>query len=98
MGSMDVIELSPSVRMPRFPVGQAYLWRDPDSLTLIDTGIAGAGADIAAAIGGFGLAPTDLDRVILTHFHEDHSGNAAEVGVWDGVTVPAHRRDAPIPS
>lgn len=37
------IDLLPNLRMLRFPVGQAYLWRDPDSLTLIDTGLAGAG-------------------------------------------------------
>lgn len=93
---MDVVELLPHLRMLRFPVGQAYLWRDPDSLTLVDTGLAGAGPDITRAITGFGLKPTDLDRVVLTHFHEDHTGSAAEVGAWDGVTVLAHRRDAPI--
>ncbi|MGH3916899.1 MAG: MBL fold metallo-hydrolase [Pseudonocardiaceae bacterium] len=93
---MDIVELLPTLRMLRFPVGQAYLWRDPDSLTLIDTGLSGSGADIARAITGFGLTPADLDRVVLTHFHEDHTGSAAEVGDWGGVTVLAHRRDAPI--
>lgn len=93
---MDVIHLLPNLRMLRFPVGQAYLWRDPDSLTLVDTGLAGAGQDISRAITGFGLKPTDLDCVVLTHFHEDHTGSAAEVGAWDGVTVLAHRREAPI--
>jgi glyoxylase-like metal-dependent hydrolase (beta-lactamase superfamily II) len=34
--------------------------------------------------------------VVLTHFHEDHTGSAAEIGAWDGVTVLAHRREAPI--
>jgi hypothetical protein len=43
---VNVIDLLPNLRMLRFPVGQAYLWRDPDSLTLIDTGLAGAGHDI----------------------------------------------------
>ncbi|MGH3929836.1 MAG: SDR family NAD(P)-dependent oxidoreductase [Pseudonocardiaceae bacterium] len=71
-------------------------WRDPDSLTLIDTGLSGSGADIARAITGFGLTPADLDRVVLTHFHEDHTGAAAEIGAWGEVTVLAHRRDAPI--
>jgi glyoxylase-like metal-dependent hydrolase (beta-lactamase superfamily II) len=93
---VDVVDLLPNLRMLRFPVGQAYLWRDPDSLTLIDTGLAGSGPDITRAIIGFGLTPTNLDRVVLTHFHEDHAGAAAEVGDWGKVTVMAHRREAPI--
>ncbi|GAP47798.1 metallo-beta-lactamase-like protein [Streptomyces azureus] len=38
---MDVIELQPRLHLLRFPVGQAYLWRDGDDrgeLTLIDAG------------------------------------------------------------
>lgn len=70
-GLVDVVDLHPNLRMLRFPVGQAYLWRDPDLLTLIDTGLAGSGPDITRAIIGFGLTPTDLDRMVLTHFHED---------------------------
>ncbi|MGH3976411.1 MAG: MBL fold metallo-hydrolase, partial [Pseudonocardiaceae bacterium] len=93
---MEVVDLLPNLRMLRFPVGQAYLWRDADSLTLVDTGLAGVGPDITRAITGFGLKPADLDRVVLTHFHEDHTGSAAEVGAWAGVTVMAHRREAPI--
>ncbi|MGH3720578.1 MAG: MBL fold metallo-hydrolase [Pseudonocardiaceae bacterium] len=93
---VDVVDLLPTLRMLRFPVGQAYLWRDPDALTLIDTGLAGSGPDITRAIIGFGLTPTDLDRVVLTHFHDDHAGAAAEVGDWGEVTVMAHHREAPI--
>jgi glyoxylase-like metal-dependent hydrolase (beta-lactamase superfamily II) len=38
----------------------------------------------------------ELDRVVLTHFHDDHAGAAAEVGDWGKVTVMAYRREAPI--
>lgn len=95
-GGVDVVDVLPNLRMLRFAVGQAYLWRDADSLTLIDTGLAGSGSDIARAIAAFGFTPADLDRVVLTHFHEDHTGSAADVGAWNGVVVMAHRRDAPI--
>lgn len=93
---MELVRLGPHLHLLRFPVGQAYLWRDQDSLTLIDTGVVGSGDSIARAIGECGLAPQDLDRVILTHFHEDHTGSAAEVGGWAGVPVLAHRLDAPV--
>jgi Metallo-beta-lactamase superfamily len=43
-----------------------------------------------------GHEPADLRRLVLTHFHIDHVGTAAEVAAWGGVTVCAHRADAPV--
>ncbi|WP_246148170.1 MBL fold metallo-hydrolase [Nonomuraea turkmeniaca] len=76
--------------------GQAYLWNDAGALTLIDTGIATSGGDIADAIGRLGFRTRDVRHVILTHFHEDHSGGAAEISSWGDVIVMAHRREAPV--
>lgn len=75
---------------------QAYLWRDADGVTLIDTGTADAGSAIAAALDEIGLAPPDIDRVVLTHFHDDHVGAAAEIREWGDIEVVAHEADAPI--
>jgi glyoxylase-like metal-dependent hydrolase (beta-lactamase superfamily II) len=75
---------------------QAYLWRDADGVTLIDTGAADAGAEIAAALDELGLEPPDIDRVVLTHFHDDHVGAAAEVRQWGDIEIVAHAADAPI--
>jgi hypothetical protein len=39
---METIEMLPGLlHMFRFGVGQAYLWQDPGSLTLIDAGPPG---------------------------------------------------------
>ncbi|HEX5995607.1 MAG TPA: MBL fold metallo-hydrolase [Jiangellales bacterium] len=75
---------------------QAYAWVDSDGVTLVDTGAVGSGSAIEAALRGIGLAPADVDRVVLTHFHDDHAGSAAEVATWPGVQVVAHALDAPI--
>lgn len=75
---------------------QAYLWTDEDGATLIDTGAADNGVDIAAALEELGLLPQDIKRVVLTHFHEDHVGAAAEVREWGDVEVIAPRVDARI--
>jgi glyoxylase-like metal-dependent hydrolase (beta-lactamase superfamily II) len=34
--------------------------------------------------------------VLLTHWHPDHAGSAAEISAWPNVKVWAHRADASI--
>ncbi|CAL9666625.1 MBL fold metallo-hydrolase [Streptomyces sp. enrichment culture] len=87
---MDVIEVLPRLFMLRFPVGAAYLWRDDDGLTLIDTGTADRAAQIEGVVDG------ELRRIVLTHWHEDHTGSAAELAARHGAEVVAHRLEAPV--
>ena len=75
---------------------QAYIWRDDSGATLIDTGAADGGGEIALALDEIGLAPQDIRRVVLTHFHDDHVGAAAEICEWGDVEVVAHAADAPV--
>jgi glyoxylase-like metal-dependent hydrolase (beta-lactamase superfamily II) len=92
---MDVIELLPRLRFIRFPAGHAYLWHDRDGLTLLDTGLPGSAPLIADAIRQSGYQPADLRRLVLTHFHADHIGAAADIADWGEVEVLAHHADAP---
>ena len=63
----------------RLPVGHTYLWHDPAGLTLIDAGLPGSAPTIAAAIRQAGYQRADLRRLVLTHFHPDHVGAAADI-------------------
>jgi glyoxylase-like metal-dependent hydrolase (beta-lactamase superfamily II) len=92
---MDVIELIPGLHFLRFPAGHAYLCEDPDGLTLIDTSVPGSAPQIATAIRTLGHDPADLRRLLLTHFHADHAGSAAEIAAWGCAEVCAHHADAP---
>jgi glyoxylase-like metal-dependent hydrolase (beta-lactamase superfamily II) len=92
---MDVIELLPRLHFIRLPVGHAYLWQDPDGLTLVDAGLPGSAPALAAAVRHTGHRPADVRRLLLTHFHPDHMGAAADVAAWGDVQVLAHHADAP---
>lgn len=93
---MATTELLPNLYLLTPGGWQVYLWRDEDGVTLIDAGAAGSGPDLRAALAELGLATMDVDRLVLTHFHDDHAGGAAEVAGWGDVEVLAHVQDAPI--
>lgn len=83
--------------MLRFPIGQAYLWRDTNgSLTLIDAGHITSTPSIEQAIRSLGHVPDRLDRIVLTHCHRDHIGAAEELAGRRGAHVLAHRLEAPV--
>lgn len=70
----------------------AYLVR-ADVLTLIDTGTPGASDRVIRALRGTEHA-RDLGRIVLTHRHGDHAGNAAELARASGAEVLASPADA----
>ncbi|MFF3213297.1 MBL fold metallo-hydrolase [Streptomyces sp. NPDC002886] len=94
---MDLAEVIPGrLHMLRFPIGQAYLWRDGEALTLIDAGHAGSADAIEGAIRSLGLLPERLERVVVTHCHGDHFGSAGDLSARWGAPVLAHTLDAPV--
>jgi glyoxylase-like metal-dependent hydrolase (beta-lactamase superfamily II) len=86
---MESLTVTPKLTMLRVNGWQAYVWRDGDSATLIDTGAPGSGAEIAAAVPG-------IDRMVLTHGHVDHAGSAAELREATGAPVMAGAGDAAV--
>ncbi|MGA5759238.1 MBL fold metallo-hydrolase [Nonomuraea bangladeshensis] len=93
---MRIERLSPELHLLLPDFGQVYLWDDGGELTLVDTGVATSAAAVATALRHLGHRTEDVRRVVLTHFHEDHAGGAAEISGWGEVTVLAHRLEAPV--
>lgn len=58
-----------------------YLLRGEDGWTLVDTGLntPPARAQWSSALSQLGIAPADIEKIILTHMHPDHFGMA---GWW----------------
>ena len=92
---MDVVEVVPGLHLLRLGIANAYLWHDADGATLVDTGPPGSGAAVSAALQSLVMRRQDLRRIVLTHFHDDHAGSAAELASWAGAQVIVGRADAP---
>lgn len=90
---MTVKQIVPGVYMIPLGVVNAYLI-DTGSLTLIDTGIAGSANRIVEAIRAIGKQPTDVEQILVTHCHADHSGSLAALKSITGVPAWMHAADA----
>jgi glyoxylase-like metal-dependent hydrolase (beta-lactamase superfamily II) len=77
-----IVELIPALHFLRFPIGHAYLYEHDGGLTLADTSAPGSAAEIAAASRAIGRDPARLGQLVLTHFHADHAGAAAQTAAW----------------
>ncbi|MGH3722611.1 MAG: MBL fold metallo-hydrolase [Mycobacterium sp.] len=99
MPSPDLQQLAPSLYRLRIPGGQAhllncYFWLGVDGVTLIDTGWPDSAALIERALHQLGKDRADVKRIVLTHFHEDHVGAAAEIAAWSTAEVIAGESDS----
>ena len=98
MSRPDLQQLAPSLYRLRLPGGRAhqlncYLWVDDDGVTLVDTGWPDSAAAIEDALTELGKPREDVIRIVLTHFHEDHAGAAAEIAQWSSAEVVAGAGD-----
>lgn len=74
----------------------SYAFVDDDgSVTLIDCGLKRAPAKIVSALAAIGKHPRDVQRIVLTHAHFDHSGGASTMVNETGLNgVDVHADDA----
>jgi hydroxyacylglutathione hydrolase len=61
-----------------------------DTITLIDTGVAGGEVQIFETIRSSGRSPSEIALIILTHSHPDHIGSASAIQQKSGCCIAAH--------
>ncbi len=88
-------ELAPGCyAVDRFLSSWCYLLTGAATL-LVDTGMPGRAGAILRAVREVGVEPSDIDRIVLTHFDMDHSGSAVELQRRTGAPVLIHEADVP---
>ena len=97
----DLQPLAPTLYRLRIPGGPAHLLNsyvvlDDDGVTLVDTGWSDSASVVESALHELGFRRDDVRRVVLTHFHEDHAGAAAEIAGWGEVQVIAGAPEADV--
>jgi glyoxylase-like metal-dependent hydrolase (beta-lactamase superfamily II) len=64
-------------------------------LTIVDTGYKGRVSGICREIIRLGYALTDVENIILTHHHVDHTGSLFKLKQLTGASVIAHTDESP---
>jgi glyoxylase-like metal-dependent hydrolase (beta-lactamase superfamily II) len=71
-----------------------FLIVSPDQLTMIDAGYRKSWGRIDGAIRELGKRPEDVDDILVTHLHADHTGGLARAQEATGARVWMHPIDA----
>jgi len=74
--------------------GNVYLVIAGEELTLVDTGMPKNTEKILGYIRELGWQPSDVSRILLTHFHIDHAGSAYEIRKLTNAKIAIHQEDA----
>ena len=78
------------------PLGivNAFVLQTGSGLVLIDTGVPDSERKILDAIRDIGMRPEDVERILVTHLHADHTGSLSAMKVATGAPAVMHPLDA----
>jgi glyoxylase-like metal-dependent hydrolase (beta-lactamase superfamily II) len=87
------VQVSEGIHRLTRGVTNFYLIGESGKYTLVDAGTPGDWAFFARSLAELGGKLTDLDAVLLTHAHSDHTGFAERARTEAGARVWIHRAD-----
>jgi glyoxylase-like metal-dependent hydrolase (beta-lactamase superfamily II) len=89
------MQVAPGVELVNEAFIDCYLIEEAGSLTLVDAGIAALWPQLLAGLERTGRSLGDIEAVLLTHAHSDHTGMAERVRVEAPASVHIHDEDLP---
>lgn len=90
---MAVKQIIPGVFQIGLQIVNTFLV-DYGELTLIDTGTSSSADKILQAVAEIGRQPKELQHILVTHLHGDHTGSLAELKELTGAQTYMHPIDA----
>ncbi|KQC04774.1 MAG: MBL fold metallo-hydrolase [Methanoculleus sp. SDB] len=81
------IPVAPGIALDRFVYSYVVFG---ETITLVDTGVAGSGALIFDAVRSAGRDPSEIALIVLTHSHPDHIGAARTIRQETQCNIAAH--------
>lgn len=90
------MEVAQGVHRLTAGVSNFYLIDDAGKLLLVDAGASGDWNLFVQAVSALGRMPTDLEAILLTHAHSDHTGFAERARADAGAVVWIHAEDAAV--
>jgi glyoxylase-like metal-dependent hydrolase (beta-lactamase superfamily II) len=86
-------QVAPGVHRLGNALVNCYLIEDGNRMTLVDGGLPGFRPQLVSYLQSRGASLADIDAVILTHAHSDHTGMAELVRTDAPATVGVHEAD-----
>jgi glyoxylase-like metal-dependent hydrolase (beta-lactamase superfamily II) len=87
------VQVSEGIHRLTQGVANFYLIGESGKYTVVDAGTPGDWAYFARSLAGLGAKLADVDAVLLTHAHPDHTGFAERARTEAGAQVWIHRAD-----
>lgn len=84
------------IRAMPFGFVNGYVVKSDGHIILIDTGVKGKFKTIERTLAAMGFDCTDIHLVMLTHTHQDHTGNVAECKKTSDAEVLVHSAEADV--
>src|SRR5436190_6664909 len=73
----------------------SYLLTTDSGVIAIDAGMKSTGSDMLHALAEIGRSPHDLNAILITHWHNDHSAGASELAKLSSAPVYYHQSESP---
>ena len=89
---MSLKEIAPSIHHTN--VGAGVFIIDRDDVTIVDTGVPGKTDQVLAGLRELGRQVTDVKRILVTHYHQDHVGGLTVLAEATGAEVYVPRNEA----
>jgi len=89
------MEVGPGIHRLTQGVVNFYLIEDGGRLLLVDAGTPGDWKVLVRTVQELGRGLEDLEAVLLTHAHADHTGSAERARTTAGTRVWVQSKDAP---